>query len=73
MLGLSAIRYDCRSDIVEIVRNEGSSSLYRVIHPVFESKASRTRDLPAATPDQINMKMVYDSVCKWARLLTVLT
>ena len=50
----AAIRHDCRSDIQERLRNEGNSSLYRVIRPVIAGKVSRARDLPVATPDGMN-------------------
>ena len=50
----AAIRHDCRSDIQERLRNEGSSSLYRVIRPVIAGKVNRARDLPVATPDEMN-------------------
>ena len=49
-----AIRRDCRSDIEERLRNEGSSSLYRAIRPVIASKVSRARNLPVVTPDEMN-------------------
>ena len=40
----SAVRRDCRADIEVRLRDQGSSSLYRVVRPV----------IPSATPDEIN-------------------
>ena len=50
----SAVRRDCRADIEVRLRDQGSSSLYRVVRPVIAGKRSTTPRLPSATPDEIN-------------------
>ena len=54
----SAIRRDCRAGIVESLRAQGSSSLYRSIRPFLAGKKDGARNLPAATPDEMNRHFV---------------
>ena len=50
----SAIRCDCRTDIEERLRVQGSSSLYRTVRPLITGKRSSAATLPMATPDELN-------------------
>ena len=53
----SAIRRDCRAGIVESLRAQGSSSLYRSIRSILAGKKDGALNLPAATPDEMNRQV----------------
>ena len=50
----SAIRRDCRADIAERLREQGSSSLYRNVRPLIAGKRGEAVNLPIATADELN-------------------
>ena len=54
----SAIRRDCCAGIEESLRTRGSGSLYRSIRPILTGKRDGARNLPAATPDEMNEHFV---------------